>query len=233
MKLLNLLPLFLTLTISISCFVPETANAYNEETRKSAQDIYDIANYGEVKDRDNRGIFEFWGDMLSSGFGIVVGIIGFFIFLFIVIYIYYAVVNFFHGFTEEGRAERKEDKEREERNKHLAAFYLSQEKENLKREFREHKNKIKMNEEGKRTYHLCEQYMKLANYYIEGKAVDKDKGEAAKYFDTAIEYANQLFSEKTKDRKIKEFIARKNECLRRYDSDSYRDINMYDNLFKK
>ena len=211
MKSINPFTLLLNLTISFFLIAPAIAETEGERNWENARNIQDIMHSGHVRDRG--GFLEFWGDILSTGFGVVIGIIVFFILLFVVIYMYYSVVEFFHSFTAVGRDERAEKKALKEGGELLKSYRLEQDKRNLQRKFRAHKDKIKNNEEGTRTYHLCEQYMKLAKYYVEGKAVDKDLEKAAEYFDIAIEYANQLFSEKIKERKIKEFSVRKKDLL--------------------
>lgn len=98
----------------------------------------------------------------------------------------------------------------------LYSLYYEHKKQAAIKRFRQLQNKIKKNEEGKRTYHLCDQYFRLAEYYIDSEVVDKNIEEAAKYCDRAIEYASQLFSEKTRGRKVKEFTERKKELLKGY-----------------
>ena len=55
--------------------------------------------------------------------------------------------------------------------------------------------------------------MQLAKHYMRGKYVERDKERAEFLCDAAIEYAAELYSKKTRDRKIQELTRQKKAIL--------------------
>jgi len=70
----NILSLFLAVIVAVSCLAPSSAIAYDQRTKDIAQDIYDIANYGEKRSHNKKGFLDTLGEM-----AIFVGIIAFLI----------------------------------------------------------------------------------------------------------------------------------------------------------
>lgn len=180
-------PLSLILVLIIGAFYfSSSANAYvNKSVEKEIKQAIADVEYNRPEKRKARRNAE---NILSY---IGYGILGF-----IVVAVVYGLIN---------PQAVNEDKDTEESNK-------NSEIENKRSELTALKFKISNNEKEKKTYHLCNYYIKLAEFYVDGVTVQKDIKKAKYFCDVAIYYANELYKG-SKEKNIKELKSRKNKIL--------------------
>lgn len=82
-----------------------------------------------------------------------------------------------------------------------------------KREFIKLVDKLENIGEAKQSASICRILMKLAEYYASGHGVDKNLKKSEDLFNNAILCATALYSDSTRDKKVKEFKKRKSTIL--------------------
>lgn len=170
--------------------------AYNDDIREKARIIRSVSNDYNYSSGSTFGFGSFFGLVLIAGIVLAIG-------------------AWLLHLIEEQNKKWELEKEAEKTPRKINKVPRKKKSTKLKSlaELQALENKIKASENGNLTYRVCIQYCTLAETYAVGDIVEKDTKKAEDYFDSAIKYASELYSAKTRDRKKQEFIALKNKIL--------------------